>query len=83
VPKSMSTRCTRDKRKNLGIMLNLWWHIWKEMNRSIFENKEQSVPRLVAMLQNDLDLLYQATVMVYLSYCALFYLGFQHAHSLY
>jgi hypothetical protein len=44
------------KRMKLGILFTFWWHIWKETNRRFFDNKEQSIPRLAAVLQEKVAL---------------------------
>lgn len=31
-----------DKRRKVGILFSFWWEIWKERNRRVFDNKEQS-----------------------------------------
>jgi hypothetical protein len=41
------------KRKRLGNMF-FWWHVWKERNSKIFDNKELSVPSVANLLMQDI-----------------------------
>jgi hypothetical protein len=41
----------------LGVLFSFWWHLWKERNRQIFENKECSVPQLASMFREEIYLL--------------------------
>jgi hypothetical protein len=46
----------RERRKRLGILLTVWWMIWKERNRRIFENHESSAPRLAQCILQAISL---------------------------
>jgi hypothetical protein len=52
----ISSGSKRDKRKKLGISFSHSWQIWKETNRRVFDNKEQSIPRLATLLQEEIAL---------------------------
>jgi hypothetical protein len=52
---------TKQIRKvNMGILITFWWHLWKERNRRIFDNIEQSAPQLACTIQDELSLLHRA-----------------------
>jgi hypothetical protein len=38
------------KRKKLVNLFFFWWHVWKERNRRIFDNKERLVPSVANLL---------------------------------
>jgi hypothetical protein len=42
-----------DRRAKLGIIFTIWWYLWKERNRRIFDNKECSIPQLSALFNDD------------------------------
>jgi hypothetical protein len=42
-----------DRRSKLGVIFSIWWHLWKERNRRIFD-KECSVPQPVALFREAL-----------------------------
>jgi hypothetical protein len=42
----ISTSEKSERRNKLGLLVAFGWHIWKERNRRIFDNKELYVPRL-------------------------------------
>jgi hypothetical protein len=44
----------KDRRKALGILFTFWWQLWKEKNRRVFDNYECSIPRLSALLKEDI-----------------------------
>jgi hypothetical protein len=44
------------KRKKLGNMFFFWWHVWKERNSKIFDNKELSVPSVANLLMQDIHM---------------------------
>ncbi|KAL6613961.1 hypothetical protein ACP70R_036231 [Stipagrostis hirtigluma subsp. patula] len=44
-----------DKRKNLGVLLYFWWEIWKERNRRIFTQEEQSFRQVARKVCDDVQ----------------------------
>lgn len=50
----------KDKKKNLCILFSFRWQLWKERNRHIFNNEEQSFNCVAAIIHDDLALLYLA-----------------------
>lgn len=49
-----------DKRKNVGILLYFWLHIWKDRNRRVFQGYELSTLRVTTLMQEDINLYGQA-----------------------
>jgi hypothetical protein len=45
------------KKKNLGILFNFWWNIWKERNRRFFYHKEASVSHLASQIVEEVNIL--------------------------
>jgi hypothetical protein len=44
----------------ISILITFSWYLWKERSRTIFENKEQSVPQLAYTMQDELSLFHRA-----------------------
>jgi hypothetical protein len=44
----------RADKRELGFLFYFWWHLWKERNRRIFDKKENSIPSLSGILQEDI-----------------------------
>jgi hypothetical protein len=44
------------KKINLGALFTLWWMIWKECNRRIFDHKELSVLQLSCLIVDEIKL---------------------------
>jgi hypothetical protein len=40
----------KDKKKRCGILLSIWWMIWKERNNRIFDQQERSAQRLATCI---------------------------------
>jgi hypothetical protein len=47
---------SKEKKKNLGILLTFWWIIWKERNKRIFKYKEVFAVRLAHLVIGDVKL---------------------------
>jgi hypothetical protein len=45
---------SKEKKKRLGILFTMWWAIWKERNRRVFESKEMSAYQLSCWILNEL-----------------------------
>jgi hypothetical protein len=50
-----SSGVVSDKREMLGLLFFIWWNLWKERNRRIFENEKKSVPQLVALIREEIS----------------------------
>jgi hypothetical protein len=46
----MQEGSARSKKKRGGILLTIWWVIWKERNNRIFEHQERSAHRLATCI---------------------------------
>jgi hypothetical protein len=44
------------RRRRLGTVFTFWWNVWKERNKRIFDNAEQSVPQLLRFLEEELSM---------------------------
>jgi hypothetical protein len=45
-------RPTHQQRQIAGVILCFWWHVWKERNNRIFEDKECSFLQIVEQTKN-------------------------------
>jgi hypothetical protein len=45
-----------EKRKRLGILFFVWWHLWKEWNRRVFQGKECSFIQVANLIRDDVGL---------------------------
>lgn len=43
-----------ERRRSLGTLFYCWWHIWKEINRRIFDGKEQPPHRIAQLIHEDI-----------------------------
>ncbi|KAG8062490.1 hypothetical protein GUJ93_ZPchr0003g17030 [Zizania palustris] len=48
------TTVTRNQRKNFsGLLMYLWWNVWKERNRRVFQNSFQSISFVSSLVISD------------------------------
>jgi hypothetical protein len=48
----------KEKDRKLGIQFSVWWQLWMERNRIVFEAKECSVPTILGFVQDQLHRLH-------------------------
>jgi hypothetical protein len=46
----------RPQRETMSILLYMWWNVWKECNRRVFESTQKSELQVVALAKEDIDL---------------------------
>jgi hypothetical protein len=62
----MGTAAAREKRRRAGIIITVWWLLWKERNKRIFELRSASIIQLSNLIQDNISLLQSAGVMPHL-----------------
>jgi hypothetical protein len=50
----LATGSSSSRRKRLGLIFFIWWNLWKERNRRIFETKEKSIPQLAPLVLEEI-----------------------------
>jgi hypothetical protein len=40
----------------MGILLYIWWNVWKERNRGVFDSKQKNEFQVASIAKEDLDL---------------------------
>jgi hypothetical protein len=59
----LSSAATNKKRKRAGIIIIILWLIWKERNKSVFEQKSASAIQLSRLIQDTISLMKSSGVM--------------------
>jgi hypothetical protein len=48
------------RRRALGYLFFVWWNVWKERNRRVFDDVEQSFNKVASLSLEDINLYFAA-----------------------